>query len=137
MEKGQLLERQPLCRCLVFFTCFPPAMTSPVEGVSSPAIRLRIVDFPHPEGPNNEIKSPSLMVRLISLNTCSDCFFIFFRKISLHDLIEFASLHPQIPIIPTNIIRIIVFFKCKGCHDNRQLESFASDKIMFLFKIME
>ncbi|BAF54333.1 hypothetical protein cgR_1351 [Corynebacterium glutamicum R] len=43
-----------------------PALTVPVDGEASPAIILRIVDFPQPEGPRRETNSPSLMVMLVS-----------------------------------------------------------------------
>src|SRR5262252_10301350 len=39
---------------------------SPLVGPSSPAIRLRVVVLPHPDGPTNTVNSPSGMTRSTS-----------------------------------------------------------------------
>ena len=41
------------------FTTFPPMRSSPELMSSSPAIMLRVVDFPHPDGPTRMMNSPS------------------------------------------------------------------------------
>src|SRR5262252_589283 len=48
------------------FTTFPPMSSSPELMSSSPAIMLRVVDFPHPDGPTRMMNSPSAMSRLTS-----------------------------------------------------------------------
>ena len=48
------------------FTTFPPMLSSPEVMSSSPAIMLRVVDFPHPDGPTRMMNSPSGMFRLMS-----------------------------------------------------------------------
>src|SRR6266487_1412020 len=49
-----------------WFTTFPPMRSSPEVMSSSPAIMLRHVDFPHPDGPTRMMNSPSGMSRLMS-----------------------------------------------------------------------
>src|SRR4028119_1828959 len=44
----------------------PPKRMRPEVGVSSPAMILRAVDLPQPEGPTSEMNSPSATSRLIS-----------------------------------------------------------------------
>src|SRR6516225_4198566 len=48
------------------FTTLPPIYNSPDVMSSSPAIMLRVVDFPHPDGPTRMMNSPSAMSRLMS-----------------------------------------------------------------------
>ena len=48
------------------FTTFPPMRSSPSLMSSSPAIMLRVVDFPQPDGPTRMMNSPSVMSRLMS-----------------------------------------------------------------------
>src|SRR5215472_13778099 len=48
------------------FTTLPPMSSSPEVMSSSPAIMLRVVDFPHPDGPTRMTNSPSAMSRLMS-----------------------------------------------------------------------
>ena len=48
------------------FTTFPPMRSSPSVMSSSPAIMLRVVDLPHPDGPTRMTNSPSAMSRLTS-----------------------------------------------------------------------
>src|SRR6516165_87618 len=54
----------------LLLTTVPPISSSPEVMSSSPAIMLRVVDFPHPDGPTRIMNSPSLMSRLI-LSTAS------------------------------------------------------------------
>lgn len=54
----------------------PPARTVPCVGWAKPAMRFRIVDFPHPLGPTRETNSPLCTVRLKSSRTAissNDC----------------------------------------------------------------
>src|ERR1035438_1170019 len=51
-------------------TSLPPMRSSPSEMSSSPAIMLRVVDLPQPDGPTKMTNSPSAMSRLI-LSTAS------------------------------------------------------------------
>ena len=55
----------------LLFTTWPPISSSPEVMSSRPAIMLRVVDFPHPDGPTRMTNSPSRMSRLKSL-TASD-----------------------------------------------------------------
>src|SRR5512136_881571 len=41
----------------------PHTITCPSSGRSTPATRLRVVDFPHPDGPTSATVSPALMVK--------------------------------------------------------------------------
>src|SRR5215469_4352215 len=50
----------------LLFTTVPPMSSSPEVMSSSPAIMLRVVDFPHPDGPTRMMNSPSAMSRLMS-----------------------------------------------------------------------
>src|SRR3974390_1820006 len=50
----------------LLFTTFPPISSSPEVMSSRPAIMLRVVDFPHPDGPTRMMNSPSAMSRLMS-----------------------------------------------------------------------
>src|SRR5450432_978562 len=54
----------------LLLTTWPPMRSSPSVMSSSPAIMLRVVDLPQPEGPTRMTNSPSLMSRLI-LSTAS------------------------------------------------------------------
>jgi hypothetical protein len=54
---------QPRSRGSNRFTTLPPMAISPPEISSSPAISLRSVDFPQPEGPSTTTNSPSLTSR--------------------------------------------------------------------------
>src|SRR5215471_4437989 len=47
-------------------TTFPPMRSSPSLMSSSPAIMLRAVDLPQPDGPTRMTNSPSAMSRLMS-----------------------------------------------------------------------
>src|SRR5438445_3554975 len=49
----------------------PFTTTSPLSGRSSPAITIRSVDFPDPDGPIRPIASPDPTRRLISLRICT------------------------------------------------------------------
>src|SRR2546422_993408 len=42
------------------FTIFPSMMMSPWSAVSSPAMHLKVVVFPHPDGPKRTTNSPFL-----------------------------------------------------------------------------
>ena len=55
----------------LLFTTWPAISSSPEVMSSRPAIMLRVVDFPHPDGPTRMTNSPSRMSRLKSL-TASD-----------------------------------------------------------------
>ena len=54
----------------MLFTTLPPMRSSPEVMSSSPAIMLRVVDLPHPDGPTRITNSPSAMSMLI-LSTAS------------------------------------------------------------------
>src|SRR5262252_1636481 len=54
---------QPRSRGSSRFTTLPPMAISPPEISSRPAIILRSVDFPQPEGPSTTRNSPSLTSR--------------------------------------------------------------------------
>src|SRR5258708_36650487 len=54
----------------LLFPSFPPMRSSPSVMSSSPAIMLRVVDLPHPDGPTRMTNSPSLILRL-TLSTAS------------------------------------------------------------------
>jgi len=47
----------------------------PLDTSSRPAIILRAVDLPHPEGPTRTMNSPSLISRVAPLMTCTSLFF--------------------------------------------------------------
>src|SRR5581483_51807 len=49
----------------------PPTTTSPLSGRSSPAITMRSVDFPEPDGPIRPSASPDATRRLMSLRICT------------------------------------------------------------------
>ena len=49
----------------MFVTSSSKIETIPLSGASNPAITLRHVVFPEPDGPNNEKNSPSLAVKFI------------------------------------------------------------------------
>jgi len=53
------------------FTTLPPIFSSPEVMSSRPAIMLRVVDLPQPDGPTRMTNSPSWMSRLKS-STASD-----------------------------------------------------------------
>jgi hypothetical protein len=43
--------------------------TDPLEGLTNPAIVFKIVDLPHPDGPNKQMNSPGFIMKLISSST--------------------------------------------------------------------
>src|SRR6516164_9762258 len=49
-------------------TSLPPRRIVPVVGRSRPAIRRRVVVFPHPDGPSSTTNSPRATSRLKSCN---------------------------------------------------------------------
>ena len=57
----------PRLAASMWVTSLPPIEMVPEETFSRPAIRRKMVDLPHPEGPNSTVRLPSETVK----ETCS------------------------------------------------------------------
>src|SRR5262245_1461108 len=61
----------------------PPTRSSPLSGLSMPAMRLSSVLLPDPDGPMSAVNSPGMMSKLMSFNTGTICpprWYVLYRR---------------------------------------------------------